>query len=202
MIRIISQKNSLLLMDEHPTSKLPTLPEATHKAHFVQTDRATHEAWAQLTLKHPKASALLHLLANRVGDHNAVVASYPVLAEISGMSLSSVRRGVAALIEGNWIEVRRIGPSSTVNAYVLNDRVVWTRSRNDLRYSLFSATVITSETEQDDKDMIDQPKQPLHRLPQLMAHEQQLPSGEGLPPTSQPFLSGLEPNLPATKIKP
>lgn len=188
-------------MDEHPTSTLQTLPEAQLKTHFVQTDRATHEAWAQLTMQHPKASALLHLLANRVGEHNAVVASYPVLAEISGMSLSSVRRGIAALIEGNWIEVRRIGPSSTVNAYVLNDRVVWTRSRNDLRYSLFSATVITSESEQEDREALDKPQQPLHRLPQLMPHEQQLPSGDGLPPTSQPFLSGLEPNLPSIKDK-
>jgi len=194
------QKNRPLLMGEHPDTLPATLPETAPKGHFVQTDRATHEAWFQLTLKAPKASALLHLLANRVGEHNAVVASYPVLAETSGMSVSSVRRAVAALIEGNWIEVRKIGPSSTVNAYVLNDRVVWTRSRNDLRYSLFSATVIVSETEQDDRDAIGKPQEALHRLPKVLPGEMQLPSGEGLPPVSQPFLEGMEPALPSAKI--
>src|SRR3546814_6297989 len=34
----------------------------------------------------------------------------------------------------NWIEVRRIGENGTVNAYVLNDRVVWSGPRVGLRY--------------------------------------------------------------------
>lgn len=176
----------------------PVLPERRTLSHFVQTDRAVHEAWARLTIQAPKASAVLHLLANRVGENNAVVASYPVLAEISGLSVSTIRRAIATLIEGNWIEVRRLGSSSTVNAYVLNDRVAWTRARNDLRYSLFSATVITSETEQDDRDTLGK-QEPLRRLPKL--GEAQLPSGAGLPPVSQPFLDGMEPELPALDLK-
>jgi DNA-binding transcriptional ArsR family regulator len=178
---------------------LPTaLPEKRASGHFVQTDRATHEAWMQLTIQSPKASAILHLLANRVGEHNAVVASYTVLAEVSGLSVSTIRRAIAALIEGNWIEVRRLGPSSTVNAYVLNDRVVWTRARNDLRYSLFSATVLASETEQEDRSSLEH-QEPLLKLPRN--GEAQIPSGDGLPPVSQPFFKGLEPDLPATGQK-
>lgn len=178
---------------------LQTLPAKEPHAHFVQTERATHEAWGRMTLVAPKASALLHLLANRVGDHNAVVASYPVLAEMSGMSVSTVRRAVATLVEGNWIEVRRLGASSTVNAYVLNDRVVWTRARNDLRYSLFSATVIASEAEQDDRDSLGN-QVALRRFPSVRPGEQQLPTGEGLPPPSQPFLPDMEADLPAIPI--
>ena len=83
-------------------------------------------------------------------------------------------------------------PASTVNAYVLNDRVAWTRARNDLRYSLFSATVITSETEQDDTDALGK-QVPLRRLPKL--GEAQLPSGTGLPPESQAFLGGMNLNF-------
>lgn len=173
----------------------PALPDRQMHAHFVQTERATHEAWMQLTIQAPKASAVLHLLANRVGEHNAVVASYPVLAEISGLSVSTIRRSISTLIEGNWIEVRRLGPSSTVNAYVLNDRVVWTRARNDLRYSLFSATVLASETEQDDREALGN-LGPLRKLPKM--GEAQIPSGEGLPPVSQPFFDGMEIDLPAT----
>jgi hypothetical protein len=37
---------------------------------------------------------------------------------------------------------------------------------------------------------------PLRRLPKL--GERQLPAGPGLPPPSQPFFDGLEPDLPAT----
>lgn len=173
----------------------PSLPDRPASGHFVQTDRSTHEAWMQLTIQAPKASAVLHLLANRVGEHNAVVASYPVLAEVSGLSVSTIRRAIATLIEGDWIEVRRLGPSSTVNAYVLNDRVVWTRARNDLRYSLFSATVLAAETEQEDRAALGQ-QESLRKLPR--AGEAQLPSGEGLPPVSQPFFDGLEPDLPGT----
>lgn len=191
-VRIVSQMNRELLM----SATLPaSLPERAASAHFVQTERATHEAWMQLTIQAPKASAVLHLLANRVGDHNAVVASYPVLAEVSGLSVSTIRRAIATLIEGNWIEVRRLGPSSTVNAYVLNDRVVWTRARNDLRYSLFSATVLASETEQEDKNALGH-QDPLRKLPKM--GEAQLPSGDGLPPVSQPFFEGMELDLPVT----
>lgn len=178
---------------------LPPLPQKPPKGHFVQTERETHEAWAQLTLKTPKASALLHILANRVGENNAVVASYPVLAEISGMSVSTIRRAIASLVEGNWIEKRRIGTSSTVNAYILNDRVAWTQARNNLRYSLFSATVVLSEEEQLDQDQLGH-QEPLRHLPKL--GEQQLPSGPGLPPVSQPFLDGMEPAIPATHSAP
>lgn len=176
----------------------PVLPDKRVSRHFVQTERATHEAWMQLTIASPKASAVLHLLANRVGEHNAVVASYQVLAEISGLSVSTIRRAIAALIDGNWIEVRRLGPSSTVNAYVLNDRVAWTRARNDLRYSLFSATVLASETEQEDRQSLGN-QDPLRKLPKT--GETQLPTGSGLPPVSQPFFDGLEADLPTTGHK-
>ncbi|OWJ74766.1 helix-turn-helix domain-containing protein [Haematobacter genomosp. 1] len=179
---------------------MSTLPDKPNKSHFVQTDRTTHESWAKLTLENPKASALLHVLVNRVGDHNAVMASYPVLAEISGMSVSSVRRAIAALIEGKWIETAQVGKSGTVNAYILNSRVAWVKARNDLRYALFSATVIASETEQPNRDQLGK-LPPLHRLPDLAPGEQQLPSGDGLPPPSEPAIPGLEPDLPATQRK-
>src|SRR3546814_7575168 len=39
--------------------------------------------------------------------------------------------------------------------------------------------------------------EPLLRLPPI--GERQLPHGDGLPPPSQPFLDGIEPDLPATE---
>src|SRR3546814_7322435 len=65
-----------------------------------------------------------------------------------------------------------------------------------LRYSLFSATVVVSDSEQPDRDTLGK-QEPLRRLPPI--GERQLPHGDGLPPPSQPFLDGIEPDLPATE---
>jgi hypothetical protein len=100
------------------------------------------------------------------------------------------------LERGRWVEQRQIGQNGTVNAYVLNDRVAWSKSRAGLRYSLFSALVIVSDDEQPDKeDLGNQP--PLRRLPAMYPGERQLPTGPGGDPPSQPFIDGLEPDLPA-----
>src|SRR3546814_5581619 len=77
---------------------------------WVQTYRASHEAWARLGASYPKAGALLHLLAARVGDNNAVVVSHKTLAELLGVrSITTIKTAITALVSGNWIEVRRIG---------------------------------------------------------------------------------------------
>jgi DNA-binding transcriptional MocR family regulator len=171
------------------------MPEKQPKGAWVQTDRAVHEAWAQLSIHHPAASALLHFLSARVGEHNAVVVSQRTLADVTGMSLSTVKRAVAVLKAGNWVEVRQIGPTGTAVGYVLNDRVVWSGPRDGIRYSLFSAAVVVSDVEQPDKVEIGQ-QQPLRSLPRVYPGERQLPTGEGLPPPSQPAFPGLEPDLP------
>lgn len=172
------------------------LPEKRAAGAWVQTDRATHEDWARLSIKSPRASALLHLLAARVGDRNAVVVSQTVLAKLMGCNRRTIIRAVEDLIAGNWIEIRQIGDRGTVNAYVLNDRVAWHGARDGLRYSLFSANVLVSEEEQPDRtDLGEQPA--LRTLPRLFADERQLPTGDGLPPPSEPTLPGMEADLPA-----
>src|SRR3546814_8553340 len=90
----------------------------------------------------------------------------------------------------------RIVKNGTVNVYVLNYRVVCSGPREGLRYSLFSATVVVSDSEQPDRDTLGK-QEPLRRLPPI--GERQLPHVDGLPPPSQPFLDGIEPDLPATE---
>src|SRR3546814_16582538 len=66
-----------------PVTDTRTLPATKPQpSRWVQTDRASHEAWARLRASNPKAGALLHLLAARVGDTNAVVVSHKTLAEL------------------------------------------------------------------------------------------------------------------------
>jgi len=177
---------------------MKTLPEkpSYRPGAWVQTDREAHERWAQLAVRNPKASALLHILAARVGDHNAVVASQGTLAKIMGCSAATIKRALAELRAGNWIEVRQVGPTGSVNAYVVNDRVVWSGPREGLRFSLFTANVILTDEEQPDRASLGN-QDPLMKLPRMFPGEQQLPAGPGLPPPSEPALPGLEADLPA-----
>lgn len=172
------------------------LPTRRPKGNWVQTERAAHEAWAALIAKAPKAAQLMHILVANVGEHNAVVVSQKNLQKLMGCSRPTVQRALDLLATERWIEIRQIGDRGTVNAYLINDRIAWTGPRESLRYSLFSATVITSSDEQPSSLELD-PTEPLRTIPNLLHDERQLPSGDGLPPPSEPQLPGMEPDLPA-----
>lgn len=177
-------------------------PKQSHSGKWVQTERAAHEAFAALISRSPLAARIMHLLVARVGENNAVIISQGALAKLAGASRQGVQKALRILNQDCWIETRQIGDRSTVNAYVLNDRVAWHGARDGLRYSLFSATVIASSEEQPDATELDRNHdlRPLRRLPALYPGENQLPSGDGLPPPSEPALPGMEPDLPATTL--
>lgn len=178
-------------MEERELS-LATPPKGT----WVQVDRKVMEKWAQLTMENPRASQVMMVIVGNIGRGNAIVVSQQTLAKMSGCSVSTVQRALYALIRGNWIQTAQIGASGTVNAYIVNDRVAWMGKRDGIRYSLFSANVLISEAEQPDASVLDN-KPPLEQIPAMFAGERQLPTGEGLPPPSQPFFASLEPDLPA-----
>lgn len=178
--------------------KLEKLPERRLQGSWVQTERSAHEAWMILIAKSPVGAQIMHALTARLGDHNAVVISQVSLAKIIGRSERAVRTALGVLKADNWIEVRQLGNAATVNAYIVNDRVAWTGKRDGIRYSLFSAAVVVSEEEQPDRDTLGQ-QAALRRIPDLLPGEMQLPSGEGLPPVSQPTFEGMEADLPARR---
>lgn len=175
---------------------LATAPAGT----WVQTDRSAHEKWAKLAVANPRAASVLHVLVAQMGRHNALVTSQSNFARAAGCSVATLKRSLSVLREQNWIEVRPIGPTGTACAYIVNDRVAWTGKRDGIRYSLFSAAVLLSDDEQPDRAEIGaQP--PLISIPALYPGERQLPTGDGLPPPSEPSLPGMEPDLPS-KEKP
>lgn len=166
---------------------------AKHKqGQWVQTERRAHEAWANLIAKKPRAAQLLHHLVAQMGHQNAVVVSQKVLAQLMGVTDRTVRTAVADLVAGNWIQLIRIGKGKEA-AYVVNDCVAWGQAREQLRLSVFSATVVADLDDQDPQTL---EHKELRRIPTLYPGEQQLPSGPGLPPPSQPSIDGLEPELP------
>lgn len=130
---------------------------------FVQTDRASHAAWAKLSKTKPAASAILHLLAGSVGTNNAVVVSQKTIGKALDISDRTVMRAIADLEAGNWIQVIKIG-AGRESAYVLNDRVAWAENRDNLRLSRFSAEVIA---DLEDQSEVSISETPLMRLPKL-----------------------------------
>lgn len=171
---------------------LATKPGGT----WVQTERRAHEQWAKLSVSNPRAASILHVIVSQMGRSNALVASQANLARAAGCSVATLKRSLSVLKEQNWLEIQQIGPTGTACAYIVNDRVAWNGARDGIRYSLFSASVLISDDEQPDRAMLDQ-QSPLNRLPSLYPGERQLPSGDGLPPPSQPSFPGLEPDLPS-----
>jgi len=175
------------------------MPEKTPSGSWLQTERAAHEAWAKLIAEAPKAAQLMHLLVARIGENNAVVISQKNLIRLMGASRPTVQRAVRKLKDDLWIEVRQIGDRGTTNAYVINDRVAWLGRRDGIRYSLFSAAVIISDDEQPDAAELDH-QEPLRRIPSIGRGEQQLPTGPGLAPPSEPTFPGMEVDLPARAL--
>ncbi len=175
------------------------LVKSPRPAAWVQTERATHEAWAQLALRSPRAAALMHVICAQMQEgREAVVASWGTLADISGMSESTVRRAVRELASLDWIEVVQVGRGGA-NALVVNSRVAWTKRREDLAFARFGATVLARSVDQDAATLA-AASTPLRRLPMMRPGEWQLPAGEGASPPSQPSLDGLDPpDIPALR---
>ena len=162
---------------------------------WVQTERKAHEAWGRLTLKSPRAAAVMHHLIANMGHQNAVVIAQKTLAKLVGCSLRTVQYALADLERDSWIQAVQIGSNGTVNAYVVNSAVAWGESREHIgRLSVFHAAVIADAEDQRPDTL---KRTDLRKLPMLYPGEQQLPSGDGLPPPSQPALPGMEPDLPA-----
>lgn len=160
---------------------------------WVQTERKAHEEWAMLGIRKPIAAAVLHKLVAAMGHQNAVVVGQKTLAMMLGVHDRSISRAVADLVAEQWIQVVKIGKGKEV-CYVVNDRVAWGQPRDQLRLSVFSATVVASAEDQDETTM---DNAPLRRIPTLYPGERQLPSGPGAEPPSQPSIPGMEPDLPA-----
>jgi hypothetical protein len=168
---------------------------AKHKpGRWVQTERKAHEAWARLIARKPRAAELLHHLVAQMGHQNAVVVSQKTLAQITGRSVDTVKRALRDLVAERWVSVVKLNGPGTVNAYVVNSRVAWGQPRDQLRLSVFSATVIADFDDQDEALL---GHGDLRRIPTLYPGEQQLPTGPGEEPPSQPVIHGMEPDLPA-----
>ncbi len=167
---------------------------------WVQVERAALERWSILAAENPRAASVMMVLVAQMGRHNAIVISQKNLASLAKCSRATLQRALEVLQQECWIEARQIGLNGTVNAYIVNDRVAWSGNRDGIRYSMFSAAVLVSDDEQPDQADLEA-LEPLERIPAMFHGEQQLPTGPGLPPPSEPALPGMEMDLPSRKAK-
>ena len=156
---------------------------------WVQTERKAHEAWGQLTNRHPKAAAVMHYLVSNMGHQNAVVISQDTLADLVGVHRTTINRALQVLSDENWIQIVRFGARNTVNAYVINSNVAWGEKRDNIRFSVFSANVIASSKDQDAQTLSNRE---LRKLPIIYPPEEALPHGDG-EPGAQIAFPGMEP---------
>nr|CRY95456.1 hypothetical protein [uncultured prokaryote] len=162
---------------------------------FIQTERSTHEAWARLILSSPKSAQLMHLLCAQMDDAtNAVVISQKTLAKLMKCSVRTVQYAIVPLVEGHWVQCLRLGTTGSINAYVINSRVAWSKGRDDLHLSAFHARVIVDIEDQVPGTIAEVGK--LRTVPLVYPGEIQSPAGEGEPAPSQPIFDGLEPEIP------
>jgi hypothetical protein len=174
-------------------------PQLTTDRHtWVQTERAAHEAWGHLTVASPRAAALMHHLCAQMDRSAAVVASHAVLAALTGMSPSTIKRAINDLKVGNWIEVVQLGGKGGALAFIVNSRVGWATSRDKIHMAAFTARVLAVDSEQEPGHLT---APALRKLPILGPGEYQLPSGDGEVPPSQPSIPGMEHDLPAIDQK-
>lgn len=166
---------------------------------WVQTERAAHEAWAALIARKPRAAMLLHHLVACMGPQNAVVISQKTLGKMMGVTDRTVRSAVADLVAERWISVVKLNGPGTVSAYVVNDRVAWGERRDNLPLSVFSATIVADQEDQEEALL---GHGDLRRIPTLYPGEHQLPTGPGEDPPSQQSMPGMEPDLPVRHVDP
>ena len=157
---------------------------------WVQTERKAHEAWSELTLKSPRAAAVMHRLVSMMGHQNAVVINQKTLAKQMKCSLDTVKRGIRDLEEGLWIQVVQLNGPGTVSAYVINAAIAWGESRDQMsRLAVFYAAVV-ADSDHQSPELLNSQK--LRTLPIIYPPEEALPHGEG-EPGAQMSLPGFEP---------
>lgn len=163
---------------------------------WAQTELAAHEAWAALTLRAPKAAALLHALCRIAGSEEAVAASQRVLADFLGTSQATIARALVVLEKEGWIQILRMGATGQVAAYRINSRAHWSGERGTPKHmSSFRARLLVAYADQPEAF---EHKEPLRQIPSLRGGEAPLPLGPGLDPPSQQLLGGIDPPSIAT----
>jgi len=138
--------------------------------------------------KEPTAARLLvHLVRlTEPGSGGVVIISRATLTKILKVSDPTIGRAIRVLSDGNWIQRMRVGGAY---ALAVNKSVAWTGPRGQMDHAVFTATVVASSEEQDEKALS---SPDLRRVPSVYQGEGLITTGSTIPP-SQEIIPGTEP---------
>lgn len=114
----------------------------------VNRDKDIYKAEDKLMKESPFAYRVFRFLAQHMDNFNAILISNSTLQEIFDCSRTTVYRAIKKLEKDNFIQIYKSGTS---NVYALNDNIVWSSWGKNKKYSKFSAKIVLSESEQDEK---------------------------------------------------
>jgi len=175
------------------SEEIRNLHQPAPRGTWVQTERAGHEAWAQLIAHAPRAAQLLHILVANMDKSGALIASQATLAKLMETSTATTKRALSVLIDQAWIQTIRLGSDrGGALAYVVNSRIAWADSRENIRFARFNARVLVSSEDQSDLGT-----GKLLKAPVMEPGDMQLPAGDGMNPPVQETLEGMLPDLPS-----
>jgi hypothetical protein len=163
-------------------------PVVPKKQTFIQIEREALHEWARFMMKNQRAASVLGHMTALMDKQAAVAISHKTLAKLCGCSLPTVKRALDALEKGSWIQVVQLGPTGTVNAYIINSRVAWCDLRDNKKMAIFSARIVADA---EDQTALTMSEDKLRRIPMVHPPEEALPTGEW-PLDAQMQLSGLE----------
>jgi len=167
------------------------LDERRSAAHFAMIEKQALANLDVLMRENFQAARLILSLIRFLdpGTGGVVVISKQTMAEMMGVSESTIARSLKVLIEGKWIQRIRIG---SAHALAVNDTVAWVGARSDRQFASFSAVVVASRSEQDKNDLT---PGDLRKLPIANLGEDVIEYGEADPPAQ-----GLIPGSALTAV--
>jgi len=175
----MDQKNRALdLLSEAKKEK-----KSATRANFVQIDRESMKSLRELAEQSPTQFRILMVMAEKMDQNNAVMISNKAFQALLGVTRQTISNSVGVLAKNNWLKIMKVGTS---NAYFLNSKAFWTDRIDKQRFAEFTATIITTEKEQDisaeDWDSIKVRKVPML---EVRPEERIIMGSEDLPPPDQ-----------------
>ena len=147
---------------------------------WLMMDKKPIQALKRLAIEHPIAMGCLMHFVENMSRSNAYMASQKSIADQLRVSAPAVKKAVAVLETGNFVQVVKIG---TANAYIVNTKVAWQGNRG-ARFAHFHADVVAYENEQPSGRDIDDDT-PLIQLPVLEEGERLLVNNDEIDPPDQ-----------------
>lgn len=142
--QLLEEKSRLL--DMLAESKKEKKEITKSPANFVQLSRKAMSDIRNLADKSSLALKVLILLAEKMNKQNALVISQKALCQLMGKGRTAIYTAIKLLEKEQWIKTLKVG---TANAYIVNERVFWSTDTQKRKYAVFSASIVTTECEQD-----------------------------------------------------